>query len=63
AAGQLLTLGATLIVFQIAADGLLGAAAGRLGRALLRRPRLVERVNAVTGSVFIGLGARLAAFG
>ncbi|MGH8876092.1 MAG: LysE family translocator [Stackebrandtia sp.] len=62
-AGQLLILGCTFVLLQIAVDIGLGVAAGRLGDRFLRRPKVVRRVNTVTGAVFLALGARLAAFG
>lgn len=57
--GQLLVLGATFVVLQIAVDASLGVLAGRLGGRLLRRPRVGRVVNTVTGAVFCGLGVKL----
>ncbi|GIG64852.1 lysine transporter LysE [Phytomonospora endophytica] len=57
--GQLLVLGATFVVLQIAVDASLGLLAGRLGGRLLRRPKVGRAVNTVTGAVFCGLGVKL----
>lgn len=57
--GQLLVLGATFVVLQIAVDASLGVLAGRLGGRLLRRPKVGRAVNTVTGAVFCGLGVKL----
>ncbi|GAA4904258.1 threonine/homoserine/homoserine lactone efflux protein [Stackebrandtia albiflava] len=61
--GQLLVLGATFIAVQLTVDLGLALLAGRFGDRWLRRPSVARRINTVTGTVFIGLGARLATLG
>ena len=57
--GQLLVLGGTFVLLQIAVDVGLGVAAGRMGTRLLRGPRTAKAVNRLTGAVFLGLGVKL----
>lgn len=57
---QLLVLGACLVVVDLLIDGPIGLLAGRLGAWLQRHRRAERRLNIVTGSIFIGLSARLA---
>jgi threonine/homoserine/homoserine lactone efflux protein len=57
---QLLVLGATFVVVDLLVDGPIGLLAGRLGALLGERRRAVRRLHIATGSIFIGLSARLA---
>ena len=56
---QFLVLGAIFLVFEFAVDGTVGIFAGRIGRLLARR-KARRAVEIATGSIFIGLAARLA---
>ncbi|MEU8342295.1 LysE family translocator [Spirillospora sp. NPDC048832] len=58
---QFAILGAILIVLEFLADGTVGVLAGRIGGWLRRRQAVRRRIDAATGSVFIGLGVTLAA--
>ncbi|GAA4231995.1 LysE family translocator [Actinomadura meridiana] len=58
---QFAILGGILIVLEFLADGTVGVLAGRIGVWLRARQAVRRRIDAVTGSVFIGLGIRLAA--
>ncbi|KUL34000.1 LysE family translocator [Streptomyces regalis] len=58
---QFAVLGAVLIVLEFLADGTVGVLAGRIGGWLRGRQAVRRRVDAATGSLFIGLGVRLAA--
>ena len=60
-AAQLLLLGACFLVLEIVVDGTVGLAAGRVRRVLVRRPRAARGVGVASGSVFLGLGVKLAA--
>jgi threonine/homoserine/homoserine lactone efflux protein len=57
---QFAVLGATFIAFEIAIDGTVGLAAGRVTESLVRG-RWHRRIERASGCVFIALGARLAA--
>jgi threonine/homoserine/homoserine lactone efflux protein len=57
---QLLVLGAAFVVVDLLVDGPVGLLAGRLGAMLAERRRAVRRLHIATGSIFIGLSARLA---
>jgi threonine/homoserine/homoserine lactone efflux protein len=57
---QLLVLGGCFVALEIMVDGTVGLAAGRVRRVLVRRPRAARSVAVVSGSVFLGLGAKLA---
>ncbi len=57
---QLLVLGAAFVVVDLLIDGPIGLLAGRLGAQLAERRRAVRRLHVATGSIFIGLSARLA---
>jgi threonine/homoserine/homoserine lactone efflux protein len=57
---QLLVLGAVFVVVDLLIDGPIGLLAGRLGTLLATRRRAVRRLHIATGSIFIGLSARLA---
>src|SRR6266545_1950885 len=57
---QLLLLGACFLALEIVVDGTVGLAAGRLRRVLVRRPRAARGVEVASGSVYLGLGAKLA---
>ncbi len=57
---QLLVLGAAFVVVDLLVDGPIGLLAGRLGTLLAERRRAVRRLHIATGSIFIGLSARLA---
>jgi threonine/homoserine/homoserine lactone efflux protein len=58
---QFAILGAVFIALEFLVDGAVGVLAGRIGRWLSRRERARRRLDVATGSVFIGLGVRLAA--
>ncbi|GAB2664764.1 LysE family translocator [Nocardia goodfellowii] len=58
---QFAVLGAVLIVLEFLADGTVGVLAGRIGGWLRERRAVRRRIDAATGSLFIGLGVRLAA--
>jgi threonine/homoserine/homoserine lactone efflux protein len=58
---QLLVLGACFLALEIAVDGTVGLAAGRVRRVLVRRPRAARGMEVASGSVFLGLGVKLAA--
>jgi threonine/homoserine/homoserine lactone efflux protein len=57
---QFLVLGLCFVVFEVAVDGTLGIVAGKLAR-LLGRPRARRSVNVASGSIFLGLGAKVRA--
>jgi threonine/homoserine/homoserine lactone efflux protein len=56
---QFVVLGACFIALEIAVDGSVGMLAGRLRRLLARR-RATRTLHVVSGSVFLGLGAKVA---
>lgn len=56
---QFLLLGACFIAVDLVVDGAVGALAGRLRRAL-ERGRALRNLNIVAGSVYLGLGAKVA---
>jgi threonine/homoserine/homoserine lactone efflux protein len=56
---QFVVLGACFVVLEIAVDGSVGLLAGRLA-GLLRGSRARRNLNVAAGSVFLGLGARVA---
>ncbi|MGI5170304.1 LysE family translocator [Spirillospora sp. CA-253888] len=58
---QFAVLGGILIVLEFAADGTVGVLAGRIGGWLRARQAVRRRIDAATGTVFIGLGVALAA--
>lgn len=58
---QFAILGAVFITLEFVVDGAVGVLAGRIGRWLSRRQQARRRLDVATGSVFIGLGVRLAA--
>ncbi|MGC9540372.1 LysE family translocator [Streptomyces sp. UG1] len=58
---QFAVLGCVLIVLEFLADGTVGVLAGRIGGWLRERQAVRRRIDAATGSLFIGLGVRLAA--
>jgi threonine/homoserine/homoserine lactone efflux protein len=57
---QFLVLGACFVAIEIMVDGTVGLAAGRLRRVLARRPRVARGLDLASGSVFVGLAAKLA---
>ncbi len=57
---QFAVLGAVFITLEFLVDGTVGVLAGRIGDWLGRHQRARRRLDVATGSVFIGLGARLA---
>jgi threonine/homoserine/homoserine lactone efflux protein len=57
---QLLVLGAAFVVVDLLIDGPIGLLAGRLGAVLAGHRRALRRLHIATGSLFIGLSARLA---
>jgi threonine/homoserine/homoserine lactone efflux protein len=57
---QLLVLGAAFVVVDLLIDGPIGLLAGRIGGLLAGHRRAVRRLHVATGSIFIGLSARLA---
>ncbi|GAA0217560.1 LysE family translocator [Actinomadura nitritigenes] len=58
---QFACLGAILIALEFLVDGTVGVLAGRIGEWLRRRRTARRRLDVATGSLFIGLGLRLAA--
>ncbi|GAA2588855.1 LysE family translocator [Actinomadura fulvescens] len=58
---QFAILGSVLIVLEFLADGTVGVLAGRIGGWLRARQAVRRRIDAATGTVFIGLGVTLAA--
>jgi len=56
---QFLVLGACFVALEIVVDGTVGLVAGRLAH-LFRRRRVRRNLNVVAGSIYVGLGARLA---
>ncbi|GGT57345.1 LysE family translocator [Actinomadura citrea] len=58
---QFAILGAILIALEFLVDGTVGVLAGRIGDWLRRRHTARRRLNATVGTLFIGLGVRLAA--
>ncbi|MGW7276176.1 LysE family translocator [Streptomyces sp. NPDC054864] len=57
---QFALLGGVLVVLEFLADGTVGVLAGRIGDWLRGRAAVRRRMDAATGSVFIGLGVTLA---
>ena len=57
---QFLVLGVCFLAIEIVVDGTVGLAAGRVRRVLARRPRAARGLNIASGSVFVGLAAKLA---
>ena len=57
---QFLVLGACFVALEIMVDGTVGLAAGRLRCALARRRRAARGLDLASGSVFVGLAAKLA---
>jgi threonine/homoserine/homoserine lactone efflux protein len=56
---QFLVLGACFVTLEIVVDGTVGLVAGRIAD-LFRRRRVRRNLNVVAGSIYMGLGARLA---
>ena len=56
---QFLVLGACFVALELAVDGTVGLLAGRLA-GVLRGARARRNLNVAAGSVFLGLGARVA---
>jgi threonine/homoserine/homoserine lactone efflux protein len=56
---QYLVLGVCFVAFEIAVDGTVGTLAGRLTQ-LLRGRRARRNVNVTAGSIYLGLGAKVA---
>jgi threonine/homoserine/homoserine lactone efflux protein len=56
---QFVALGACFVALEIAVDGTVGLLAGRL-KHLLRGRRVRRNLNITAGSVFLGLGAKVA---
>lgn len=57
---QFLVLGACFVAIEIMVDGTVGLAAGRMRRVLARRPGAARGLDLASGSVFVGLAAKLA---
>ncbi|TDD46388.1 LysE family translocator [Kribbella antibiotica] len=57
---QFAVLGAVLVALEFIVDGAVGVTAGRIGGWLRTRARVRRGIDATTGGLFIGLGARLA---
>ncbi|MEV4102068.1 LysE family translocator [Nonomuraea sp. NPDC049649] len=57
---QFVILGAILIVLEFVVDGTVGVLAGRIGGWLRRSHTVRRRIETATGTLFIGLGVRLA---
>lgn len=60
---QFAVLGAITIALEFLVDGTVGVLAGRIGAWLRRRRAARRRIDVATGTLFIGLGLRLAAKG
>lgn len=60
---QFSVLGAITIGLEFLVDGTVGVLAGRIGAWLRRRRAARRRIDVATGTLFIGLGLRLAAKG
>ncbi|WP_207933540.1 LysE family transporter [Actinomadura sp. GC306] len=58
---QFAVLGVILIALEFLVDGTVGVLAGRIGDWLRHRRAARRRLNVAVGSLFIGLGVRLAA--
>ncbi len=58
---QFAILGAILIILEFLADATVGVLAGRIGGWLRARQAVRRRLDAATGTLFIGLGVTLAA--
>lgn len=58
---QFAVLGVVLIALEFLVDGTVGVLAGRIGDWLRHRHAARRRLNVAVGSLFIGLGLRLAA--
>jgi threonine/homoserine/homoserine lactone efflux protein len=56
---QFVLLGACFVVLEIAIDGTIGIVAGRVAR-LLRGRRTNRNLNLTAGSIYLGLGAKVA---
>jgi threonine/homoserine/homoserine lactone efflux protein len=56
---QFAVLGLCFVALEIAVDGSVGMLAGHLARPL-RRPRARRKVNIASGSILLGLGAKVA---
>src|SRR4029450_10213761 len=57
---QFLVLGAVFVALEIVVDGTVGLSAGGVRRVLARRPRAARGLDVASGSVFVGLAAKLA---
>jgi threonine/homoserine/homoserine lactone efflux protein len=57
---QMLVLGLCFVIVDLLIDGPIGLAAGRIGGFLAGRAALRRRLDVATGSLFVGLSARLA---
>ncbi|GAA1675585.1 LysE family translocator [Kribbella yunnanensis] len=57
---QFAILGVVLVALEFLVDGAVGVTAGRIGGWLRTREKARRRLDATTGGLFIGLGARLA---
>jgi threonine/homoserine/homoserine lactone efflux protein len=56
---QFLVLGTCFVALEIIVDGTVGLVAGRIA-GLFRRRRVRRNLNVVAGSIYVGLGVRLA---
>ena len=56
---QFFVLGACFVTLEIIVDGTVGILAGRFGQMLVRR-RTAKALHVVSGSVFVGLGTKIA---
>jgi threonine/homoserine/homoserine lactone efflux protein len=56
---QFLILGTCFLLFEVAVDGTAGILAGRLARVLKNR-RARRNLNVTAGSIYLGLGAKIA---
>ncbi len=59
--GQFALLGGIFLVFEIVVDGTVGLVAGRLAARLAAGRRGFRRLNVATGSIYLGLAAKIAA--
>lgn len=58
---QFALLGAIFLAFELLVDGAVGLLAGRLRTVLTGRRTAMRRLNVTTGSIYLGLAAKIAA--
>jgi threonine/homoserine/homoserine lactone efflux protein len=58
---QFALLGAIFLILEIVVDGTVGLVAGRFGARLAARKGAFRKLNVATGSIYLGLAAKIAA--